>query len=273
MIIDGKKIAEEIKISLKKELEASGKKLKLAIVAVNHNEASKKFIEKKVKFAEEISAPDGPALGWGVKTKIYDLPAEISTSQLRKKMAEVCHIKENDGVILQLPLPAYVNTQYVLNGITASKDVDVLSSRSFGDFATSRSKILPPVVGAIKEIFDRNNIEAKGKNVTVIGAGILVGKPAANWLMNQGATVSVINEFTPDISKFTREADIIVSGTGKQGLIKSEMVKNGVIIIDVAGDVDQVMAQKASIFTPTPGGVGPITVATIFKNLLMLSGK
>ena len=258
MIIDGKKIAEEIKNTL------NGKGLKLAIVAVAPDEASKKFIERKIKFAEDI----------GAETRFYELPQDISTSQLRQKMAEISHIEQNDGVILQLPLPAHIKTQYVLNGIIASKDVDVLSSRAFGDFATGHSKILPPVVGAIKIIFEKYNIDVCGKNAVVVGAGKLVGMPASVWFINQSATVSVVNEFTPDISKFTKEADIIVSGAGKPGLIKPEMVKDGVIIIDagsLVGDVDPKVAEKASFFTPVLGGIGPLTVAIVFKNLVGLN--
>ncbi len=228
MIIDGKKIAEEIKNTL------NGKGLKLAIVQVGDDEASNKFIRQKIKFAEGI----------GTETRIYKLPPDISTSQLRQKMAEISHIKKNDGVILQLPLPGHIKTQYVLNGIIPEKDVDMLSSRAFGDFATGHSKILPPVVGAAKKIFEQYNVDVKNKNIVVVGAGRLVGKPVAAWLTNQGATIFVLNEFTPDISEFTKKADIIISGVGKPNLIKPEMVKEGVIIIDV-GDVDPKTAEKA----------------------------
>lgn len=270
MIIDGKKIAEEIKKELKQEILKTNKKLKLAIVQVGENEVSRKFIERKIKFADEI----------GVKTKIYELPEDISTNKLRKKMAEICHIKENDGVILQLPLPEKINTQYALNSIIPKKDVDVLSAKSIGDFAVGRSVVLPPVVGAIKEIFERNNVNLKGKNVVVIGAGILVGKPIAIWVINQGATVFVLRSSTKDISEFTKRADIIISGVGKPNLIKAEMVKDGIIIIDagtsmekgkLAGDIDPKVAEKSSLFTSVPGGVGPITVAMVFKNLVELN--
>jgi len=254
MIIDGKKLAEEIKNTL------NGKGLKLAIVAVAPDEASKKFIEKKEKIAKDI----------GAETRIYEFPEDISTSQLRQKMAEISHILENDGVILQLPLPEHIKTQYVLNGIIASKDVDVLSSRAFGDFATGHSKILPPVVGAVKKIFEQYNIEIKNKNIVVVGAGRLVGKPVATWLINQNATTSVLNEFTSDLSEFTKKADIIISGAGKKNLITPEIIKNGVIIIDV-GDADPRVAEKASLFTPAIGGLGPLTVAMVFKNLIELN--
>lgn len=263
MIINGKQIANEIKEQLKQEIAKIGKKLKLAIVCVDENPASKKFVEKKVKFADEI----------GVKAKIYNLPAEISTSKLRKKMAEICHIKENNGVILQLPLPEHINTQYALNSIIPKKDVDVLSSRAFGDFTTGRSKFLPPLVGVIKIIFEKYGIDPAGKNIVILGRGILVGKPIANWLINQGATVSVLNSKTLNPGGYTLMADVIISGVGKPGLIKPEMVKDGVIIIDAGtpGDVDSEVAAKASLFTPVPGGVGPITVAMVFKNLVELN--
>lgn len=253
MIIDGKKMAEEIKNSLKKEIEASAKKLKLAIVQVGEDPISQKFIERKIKFAEEI----------GIKTKVYKLPADITTNKLRKKMAEICYIKENSGVIIQLPLPQHINTQYILNSIPQKKDVDVLSE--------NRSKCLTPVVGAIKKILDKNNIDIAGKNVAIVGAGILVGKPAMIWFVNQGATVFVLRRSTQNISKFTKEADIIVSGVGKPNLITADMAKEGVIAIDAGGDIDPKVAEKSSLFTPILGGIGPITVATVFKNLLELN--
>lgn len=258
MLVDGKKLAEEIKNTL------NGKGLRLAIVAVAPDDASKKFIERKIKFAEEI----------GAETRVYNLPADISTGQFRLKMAEISHIKQNDGVILQLPLPQQINTQYVLNGIIPTKDVDVLCSRAFGDFSTGHSKILPPIVGAVKIIFEKYNIDIQGKNIVVVGAGRLVGRPAGVWLINQEATVSILNKFTPNIAKFTKEADIIISGTGRPGLIKPEMVKEDVVIIDAGfpvGDVDPVVARKSSFFTPVPGGIGPLTVAMIFKNLIELN--
>lgn len=276
MIIDCRKITEEIKEKLKKEIEASKKKLKLAIVQAGPvrggicENPSDIFVKQKVKFAEEI----------GVKTRIYNFPAGISTNKLRQKMAEISHIKENHGVILQLPLPEQINTQYVLNGIVVKKDVDVLSSRAFGDFATDRSKIFPPVVGATKIVLDRAGIDLRGKHAVVIGRGILVGKPAAVWLINQGATVSVLNSATPDISKFTKEADIILTGIGKPHFITADMVKDGVVIIDagtsarggkLAGDVEPRVTEKTAFFTPVPGGIGPLTVATVFKNLLELN--
>ncbi|MFA4890474.1 MAG: bifunctional 5,10-methylenetetrahydrofolate dehydrogenase/5,10-methenyltetrahydrofolate cyclohydrolase [Candidatus Paceibacterota bacterium] len=272
MLIDGKKIAEEIKEELKKEIMANPPAggLKLAIVQVGENEISKKFVEKKVKFAEEI----------GVETELYNLPAEILTEELREKMVEICNDQKNNGVILQLPLPEHIDTQYVLDGIPVNKDIDVLSSNP-----PTGGKILPPLVGVVKIIFEKYDIKPVGKNIVVIGRGILVGKPIANWLIDQGATVSVLNSKTPNPSDYTLIADVIISGVGKPGLIKPDMVKNGVVIIDAGtspstgsgqpakliGDFDPAVAEIASLFTPVPGGVGPLTVAMLFQNLVELS--
>ena len=278
MIIDGRKLAEEIKAELKAEVLGLNKKIRLAVVKVGGDKVTEKFLGEKKKFGSAV----------GIDVRIYELPENISTNQLREKLAEIVHIKENTGVIIQLPLPKQINTQYILDGVIPEKDPDMLSSKSIGLFVSGRNKILPPVVGAIKYIFDKNNVEVKGKKVTVIGAGRLVGKPVATWLMNQSAAVTVIDKNTKDISKFTKDADIIISGVGKPNLITPDMVKDGVVAIDcgtstgssdakseraLLGDFDPKVAEKASLFTPVPGGVGPLTVAMLFKNLVELTKK
>lgn len=279
MIIDGKALAEKIKASLREEILNSGKKIRLAVIKLGNNPATEKFLEQKKKFAESI----------GVEVRMYEMPEDISTNKLREKVSEVVHIEENDGIIIQLPLPAQINVQYILDAITPEKDPDMLSSKSWGKFATGKSKILPPVVGAIKTIFEEHKVELEGKNIVVFGAGRLVGKPITTWLLNQKATVSVIDENTSNPKDFSIKADIIISGAGKPGIIKSDMVKGGVIIIDagtsvessssinsgrqasLVGDVDPAVFEKASFFSPVPGGVGPLTVAILFKNLIELS--
>jgi len=276
MIIDGKKIAEDIKQELKKEIELMSKELKLVIVQVGDDPASLKFVEKKEEFAKEI----------GVKTKVFKLSKDISTGKLRKKISEIAHSpvggKQCFGIIIQLPLPLHINTQYILDSIPTGKDVDVLSKRAMGEFVVSKSKILPPVVGAIKEILSLGGSTAKltGKNVVVVGAGLLVGKPVAIWLINEGATVSVLGKNTLDLKPFTLMADIIISGAGSPSLINPEMVKDGAVLIDagaseqsgkLVGDIDSSCGDRASLFASVPGGVGPITVAMVFKNLVELN--
>lgn len=276
MIIDGKKMAEEIKNSLREKILSFKTKPRLAIVKVDASAVTEKFLNQKSKFAEDI----------GASFRIYDFPENISTSQLRKKVSEIVHIEKNTGIIVQLPLPKSINTQYILDAIPPQKDPDVLSSKSFGLFSTGRLKILPPIVGAIEHILTAHSVQLTAKNVVVVGAGRLVGKPVATWLMNQGATVTVLNEHSKEINYFTKKADIVISGAGKPNLITSDMVKDVVIAIDcgtsigssdakseraLLGDIDPEVAKKASIFTPTPGGVGPLTVAMLFSNLVQLA--
>ncbi|MDO8522955.1 MAG: bifunctional 5,10-methylenetetrahydrofolate dehydrogenase/5,10-methenyltetrahydrofolate cyclohydrolase [bacterium] len=272
MIVDGKKLAEEIKASLASEVLKFDKKIRLAVIQVGNDPVTEKFLEQKKKFGSAV----------GIDVRVYKLSEEISTTKLREKISEVIHVKENTGVIVQLPLPKQINTQYILDAIIPEKDPDTLSSKSIGLFTSGRSKILPPIVGAVKLILEKNSVEPRGKRAVVLGAGRLVGKPVAAWLINQGAAVTVIDENTLDSKAYTLNCDILISGVGKPNFIKMEMVKEGVIAIDcgtseskskVVGDMDPKISEKASLFTPVPGGVGPLTVAMLFKNLVELTKK
>lgn len=188
-----------------------------------------------------------------------------------------------DAVIVQLPLPPELNTTEVLNSIPLHQDADVLSSAARRKFEKGETDaLLPPVVGAIREIFAREKVETKYKWAVVIGDGWLVGKPAATWLTQQGANVVVLNSKTEDLAAELRAADIIVSGAGSPHLIKSEMLKQGVVLIDagtsesggtLAGDADPSCADKCAIFTPVPGGIGPLAVACLFENVVILAER
>ncbi|KKT29829.1 hypothetical protein A3G55_03990 [Candidatus Giovannonibacteria bacterium RIFCSPLOWO2_12_FULL_44_25] len=277
-IIDGKKLADEIKAELKAEVLRLNKKIRLAVIKVGEDKVAEKFLEQKKKFGSAV----------GIDVRVYGLLIDISTNELRKKLAEIVHIKENTGIVVQLPLPKQINTQYILDGIVSEKDPDMLSSKSVGLFSSGRSKILPPVVGAIDHIFKAYGVSLTAKKVTVIGAGRLVGKPVAIWLINQGAAVTVIDEHIADPTLHTINADIVISGVGEPGLINTDMVRNGVVAIDcgtsvgssdarseraLLGDIDPKVAEKASLFSPVPGGVGPLTIAMLFKNLVELAKK
>ena len=269
MIVDGKKLAEELKFEIKMDVLRLGKKLRLAVIQIGDNPVSEKFLEQKKKFGEAV----------GIDVRVYQLPEDISTNALRKKLAEVVHVKQNASVIVQLPLPTQINTQYILDSVIPAKDPDVLSSRSIGLFVTGRLPILPPIVDATKYIFEKHNIDPIGKRVIVVGAGRLVGKPISMWLMRQGATLTVVDEHTNDIAPYIKDADIIISGVGKPNFITTEMITNGAVVVDcgtseaagkLVGDVDPAIAQKASIFTPIPGGIGPLTIAMLFRNIVTL---
>lgn len=270
MIINGKKLANEIKNSLHEKVLSLKIKPKLAIVKVGDNSVTEKFLEQKKKFASDI----------GILLRVYNFPESISTTELRKKVSQIVHIKENTGVVIQLPLPEHIKTDYILDGLSPQKDPDMLSSKSVGLFFAQRSRILPPVVGAIKNIFTAYDVRIMAQHAVVVGAGRLVGKPVSMWLINQGATVSVLNEHTSNPKSFTLNADIIVSGAGKPNLINSEMVKDGVVAVDCGtseaegrlfGDIDPEVEKKAFLFAPVPGGVGPLTIAMLFSNLVELA--
>lgn len=294
MAVDGRKIADGILDKLKNEVAKIKNLPYLAAVLVSphtkrgpapaalsgasprygvgegDDSGSRRFLELKKKMAESI----------GIECRIYEFPENISNGELRKKLNQIVKATTCGGMIIELPLPAHLNTQYILNTIPEQKDPDVLSQKSQGAFWAGRSEALPPSVEAVKSIFEEYKIEPKGKAAVVFGYGLLVGKPVSHWLASRGATISVINEFTLDPKPHTLNADIIISGVGKPALIKSDMVKEGAVVIDfgfastergIAGDVDfEEVGKKASLITPVPGGTGPIVVAAVLKNFVKL---
>jgi methylenetetrahydrofolate dehydrogenase (NADP+)/methenyltetrahydrofolate cyclohydrolase len=188
-------------------------------------------------------------------------------------------IPETDGIIVQLPFPPHIDISAVLKTIPASHDVDAIGSEAEELSNNGTSLVLPPVVGAIAEIIARHNVKVKDKKAVVVGEGRLVGAPAAVWFRQQGADVKTTNKKTEGLAREAREADILVLGAGVPGLIKPDMIREGVSIFDagssedtgkLVGDADPACAAKSALFTPVPGGIGPITVALIFRNLLTL---
>lgn len=247
------------------------KKLRLAVVVVGKDPVVAKFIEQKKKAAESV----------GIDVRIYPFEEKVTTNELRKRVAEIVHEEKNTGIIIQLPLPAQINTQYILNSVTPEKDVDVLSARAIGNFVVGKSIIMPPVAGAIKALLDEYAVDYKNKYAVILGAGNLVGKPTALWFLNEKVTFSVVRSGTKNPQEFLKKADIIISGIGKPKFITKDVIKDGVVIIDagtsesagkVVGDVDfDSVAAKSSYITPVPGGVGPVTVAILLRNLVALS--
>lgn len=270
ILLDGKKLSQKILDEVGLEVTKLDGKLRLGVVLVGKNPVIEKFIEQKKKAAESV----------GIDIRIYSFDEAITNNELRKRLAEVVHEKRNTGVIIQLPLPAHINQQYILNSVTPEKDPDVLSSRAIGSFVTGKSLILPPVAGAVKAFFEEYGIDYKKKNIVIVGAGDLVGKPVTFWLLGEKATFSVVRSVTEHPEEFLKRADIVISGVGKPKFITADMIKEGAVVVDagtsesegkVVGDVDfDSVAQKAAYLTPVPGGVGPVTVAMLLKNLLTL---
>ncbi len=278
MVIDGKKIADKILNELKNEVAKIKNPPYLAAVLVGDNTGSRRFLELKKRAAESI----------GIECRIYEFPEKVSNGELRKKLNQIVKATTCAGMIIELPLPAHLNTQVILNAVPEEKDPDVLSQKAQGTFFAGRSlrqaqdklAILPPSVETAKQIFEEYEIEPKGKTAAVFGYGLLVGKPVSHWLTGQGAAVTVINEFTESPAELSKKVDIIISGVGKPDLIKPDMIKEGAIVIDfgfagtekgIAGDVDfEEVSKKASLITPVPGGTGPIVVAAVLKNFVKL---
>jgi len=270
-ILDGKKLSEKILAELREELKKTVLKLRLVVIQVGENPVSKVYIERKGKAAEKI----------GIGFKLYQVDEKTNPEELKEEIEKIVSEIKNSGVIVQLPLPKKFSPEEFLNLIPAEKDIDVLSEKSLGKFYQGTLKIMPPVVAGILGLLRNYKIELKGKNIALVGAGKLVGLPLTLQLLREKATVSVLNEFTEDTAYFTKKADILISGVGKPNLIKGNMVKKGVVVIDAGttklkgkllGDVDfKSVAKKASYIAPVPGGVGPMTVACLLGNLVKLN--
>jgi len=243
----------------------------LVVVLVGNDPASLSFIKQKEKIAKELE----------IDFRLSQYPENIKTKELRQKVSTICRVTDNRGVVVQLPLPSHINTQVVLNAILPQKDPDVLCERNLGTFYVNRLKILPPVVSAIKFLLEKYQIPVEGRTVLLIGRGQLVGKPAALWFLNQRATVMIANSKTEHLSDLIKRADLIVTSAGVPNLITGDLLKEGVVIFDAAvvseqgklvGDCEfESVKEKAALVTPVPGGLGPLTVAFLFKNLLFLA--
>jgi len=235
IILDGKKLAEKILKKVKAEIKRKRLKLKLSIVLVGENSDSKIFIRQKKNACEKV----------GIDFELFKFSSRISNSELKKEINKIIQNPNIKNIVVQLPLPKGLNTEEILNLIPKKKDAEIIS----------------PVVCAVDRILEEYKISLKGKNIVLIGKGRLVGRPLSIWLRKQKIKFSNIDKI--------KNADIVISGAGKRNLIKGEMVKKKVIIIDVGKDVDfKSVSKKASYITPTTGGIGPVTVACLLKNLI-----
>jgi len=272
MIIDGKKIAQEIIEKLKSQPKPE--KI-FAAVLVGDDKISENFVKQKEKVAKEL----------GIDFRIYKLSAELKNDELREEVRKIALLKKVGGVITQLPLPEHINKHYVLNVIPREKDVDVLGERAMGAFYVGRNIVLPPAVGTVQEVIDNCKLQIKNLRIAVIGAGFLIGKPITVWLMNQKVKELSIFEKGSDLSEL-KKYDLIISGVGQAGLIKQEILKEGSGVIDfgysidengrICGDLnikqsDNKIIEHLNFYTPTPGGTGPILVAKLFENFYKLN--
>jgi len=270
-LIDGKRIARELRSSLKKRvtaLTARGSTPALAVVLVGEDKPSATYVRKKREAAERI----------GVRFELRHLDKNSTNHDVLLTIQELQSDTALSGIIVQLPLPDHLDTQAILEAIDPKKDVDCLTRASEQELERGELSRIPPTPGAVLSILGDLGVDPKGKRAAVFGRGPLVGKPLAVILRHLGAHVDVIHSKTNNAEEISRTADIIVSGVGKKHLVTKDMVKPGAIVIDAGasfeddlmfGDVDVEEVQNiAAWITPTPGGVGPITVARLLQNVV-----
>ncbi len=279
-LIDGKKIAAQIKTEIAETVnkrKAEGKKLPhLAIILVGDDGASQTYVAHKVKACKEV----------GFHYTMMRFADTISQEKLMKHIDHVNNDDDVDGFIVQLPLPEHISVEKITEKIRPDKDVDGFTNHNFGSIVSKNPLIMPATPFGVMELLRRYNIETEGKYVVVVGASRLTGAPLSMMLTEQGhATVTICHKYTQDIKKYTTNADILISAVGKPGLITADMVKEGAVVIDIGttrvegpqfkngfalrGDVDfNAVSAKSSFITPVPGGVGPMTIASLLLNTL-----
>lgn len=267
MIYSGKEASTRMQKKLRARVEALPCPPALAILSVGTHPSTASFVKIKRNYASEI----------GVTIKEMNLPNDTDQAELIRKIVSLAE-DGVDGVVVQLPLPPSYDTRIVLDSIPENLDVDVLGSVAAAAFERAGTPV-PPVAGAVAHILEDADINIEGKNVVVVGRGRLVGTPVATWFMHRGITPRIIDINTDPKTKLElfKEADIVVSGVGIPKILKPEYFKNGVVLIDagtseqagvLSGDCDPACADMASVFTPVPGGVGPLTVTCLFENLI-----
>jgi methylenetetrahydrofolate dehydrogenase (NADP+) / methenyltetrahydrofolate cyclohydrolase len=270
MVIDGKAIADDILARLKK-LPKPEKFF--GAVLVGDDAASLNFLKQKEKVGRAL----------GIDFRLYQLPATITTDELRAEIGRLAAPKNCGGFIVQLPLPDKINRHYVLNAIPKEKDIDFLSEPSLGAFYTGRARAMPPSAGVVEEILKMEKRDLRDLTVVMVGAGFLIGKPVAFWLQNRVAELIVLDNMVKDVHARLIEGDIVISGAGVPGLFAAKHLRKGAVVIDFgfsekngkgAGDFDPTGADEKDIhYTKTPGGTGPVLVAKLFENFYILNGQ
>lgn len=283
-ILDGKKTSEDIKREIAAEVQqmkANGEKVPhLAAVIVGNNGASLTYVGSKVRSCEQI----------GFDSTLVALPEETTEAQLLAKIKELNENEDLDGYIVQLPLPKHIDEEKILLAIDPQKDVDGFHPTNFGRMALEMETFLPATPFGIMELLERYKVETSGKHTVVIGRSHIVGRPMSILMSRKGnpgdSTVTLTHSRTKNLEEYTKNADIIITALGVPEFLKADMVKDGVVIIDVGitrvedaanpkgyvikGDVDfDGVSKKSSFITPVPGGVGPMTIAMLLKNTLL----
>ncbi|MGM0501729.1 MAG: bifunctional methylenetetrahydrofolate dehydrogenase/methenyltetrahydrofolate cyclohydrolase FolD [Bacillota bacterium] len=271
-ILDGKKVAQK----LEGEIEADVKNLKeqgvepgLTVVLVGNNPASQVYVSYKEKACKRV----------GINSNIIDLPQDISEADLLKEVENLNQDKSVDGILVQLPLPDHIDDEKVINTIDPAKDVDGFHPENVGQLVTQGDMDLAPCTPkGIMTVLQEYDIELEGQEAVIVGRSNIVGKPMANMLLNNNATITICHSRTQDLASHTTNADILIAAVGIEEFITADMVKEGAVVVDVGinrtedglvGDVEfEATREKAAAITPVPGGVGPMTIATLLQNTI-----
>lgn len=279
-IIDGKQVAADMREELKKEvakLKEQGIVPGLGVILVGEDPASKSYVTAKERTCEEI----------GIYSDDNRLPAETSQKELMARVRKMNKDPKIHGILVQLPLPKHLNETEVLLAIDPAKDVDGFHPMNVGKMVVGEESFLPCTPHGVIQLLIRSGVKIEGADVVIVGRSNIVGKPLANMLIqkkpNRNATVTVCHTRTKDLARHTRRADILIAAAGQPNTITADMVKEGVVVIDVGvnrvddptkkqgfrlvGDVDfEAVKEKASLITPVPGGVGPMTITMLMYN-------
>ena len=272
-LIDGKGLAQKVQENVAKEVEEL-KQVKnivpgLAVLLIGDDPASHAYVNMKAKACERV----------GFYSITHNMPDTISQDEIIATIEMMNANPRIDGILVQLPLPKHIDTDKILEVIDPKKDVDGFHAYNVGRLVTGLDSFVACTPLGVMKMFEEYDIELEGKDVCVVGASNIVGKPMASLLLNANATMTVTHIFTKDLKAHTSQADIVVVGVGVPGLIKEDMVKEGAVVIDIGinriedgslvGDVDfKNVAPKCSYITPVPGGVGPMTIAMLLSNTL-----
>lgn len=272
ILIKGKELSEKIVASIAEEVKNYEKKPGLTVIIVGENPASKVYVNKKKKTAEEA----------GFNSTIIELPEDVSQQELERHIDELNNDDSVDAILVQLPLPKHINTYDILERIKPEKDVDGFHPVNVGKLVIGLKPLAISCTpyGIIK-LLEENKIEIEGKNAVIIGRSNIVGKPMASLLLNRNATVTVCHSKTTSLRRVCMQADILIAAVGREKFVKADWVKPGAVVIDVGinrteegklvGDVDfEEVSKKAGYITPVPGGVGPMTIAMLLSNTLEL---
>ncbi len=272
IIIDGKKVSSTVKEDVKaetKKLKEQGIVPGLAVILVGDDPASRVYVNNKKKACEYV----------GFKSEEFALPADTSQTELLKLVDELNKREDINGILCQLPLPKGLDENAVIEAISPLKDVDAFHKQNVGRIMIGDYDFLPCTPAGIMEMLRAYDISVDGKKCVVIGRSNIVGKPMSMLLLHENGTVTICHSHTKNLKEITSDADILVAAVGKAKFVKEDMVKDGAVVIDVGmnrdekgklcGDVDfDNVKDKCSYITPVPGGVGPMTIATLMKNTL-----